>query len=123
MSAIDVLYIAIVLNSRNDDCRVLLSNVFVGEEAIHRGNNFSQRHTRSQLRINHSLQSGREQRGRDSLAAHIGQHNRKAFGGVDGIEEIAANLFAGKISSRQLGEWNFWNRNRHQPLLNRRRNR
>ena len=33
------------------------------------------RHAGGELRINHPLQGGRKQRGRDSLAAHVGQHD------------------------------------------------
>ena len=56
-----------------------------------------QRHPRTQVRINHSLQRGSQQRRRDSLAAHIRQHHRQAFFGVHCIKEVSTNFLTRKI--------------------------
>ena len=81
------------------------------------GHDFGQRHAGGKLRVHHPLQSGGQQRRRNSLAAHICQHHRQSLFGVHRIKEIAADFLAGKIPSPQLRKGDFRNRHRHQPLL------
>src|SRR5678816_3970820 len=72
--------------------------------------------------INHSLQNGRQQRGRYSLPADVAQHYCQTLGSVHSIEEIATDFFTGKVSSSQLCERHFRDADEHQALLDRGRN-
>ena len=118
MPAVDVFQIAVAAQARNDHGRVFLTDVLVGEEAIDRVDDLHQRHAGNQLRVNHALENGSQQRGRDSFAADVGQHYGQALRRVHGFEEIASDFFAGHVASVHPRKRNLGQSHRQQPLLN-----
>ena len=106
VAAVDIFQLSVALDASDDHSRVFFANVFVGEEAIGSGHDFGQGHASGELGINHSLERVGEQGSGHSLSAHVGEHNRKAVFRNDGIEEVAANFFTGKISALDVRERN-----------------
>src|SRR5208282_3431810 len=99
VSAVDVFKIAVAAQASNDHSRVFLTDVLVGEEAIDRVDDLHEWHTGNELRVNHALENGSQQRGRDSFAADVGENDGQTLGRVDGLEEIAADFLAGQVAS------------------------
>ena len=56
-----------------------------------------------QVSVYHALQRGSQQRCRNSLATHIGQHHGQSILRIHRVEEVAANLLAGQISAAHFG--------------------
>jgi hypothetical protein len=73
--------------------------MLVGEEAIDRVDDFREWHARNQLRVDHPLENGSEQRGGHSFAADVGENDGQALRRVYGFEEIAADFLAGMTIS------------------------
>src|ERR1700719_1846475 len=118
MSAVDVFQVAIIAQPGDDHGRVLLTDVFVGEEAVDGIDNFRQGHAGDKLRVDHSLEDGSQQSGGNSLPADIGQHDGESFRRVYGLEKIAADFFAGHVASIDAREWNFGKSDGEETLLN-----
>src|SRR5208283_2963115 len=114
----DVFKIAVAAQASNDHSRVFLTDVLVGEEAIDRVDDLHEWHTGNELRVNHALENGSQQRGRDSFAADVGENDGQTLGRVDGLEEIAADFLAGQVASVHPRKRNFGQGHRQQTLLN-----
>ncbi len=74
VAAVHVFHLPITLKPRNDQGRVFLADMLVGEESVGRSHNLLQGHSGEKLGIDHALKGGSQQRGGNSLAADIGQH-------------------------------------------------
>ena len=99
VAAVYVFHFPITLKPRNDQGRVFLADMLVGEESVGRSHNLLQGHSGEKLGIDHALKGGSQQRGGNSLAADIGQHHGQTLVGVDRVEKVASDFLTGKTSA------------------------
>ncbi len=103
VAAVHVFHFPITLKPRNDQGRVFLADMLVGEESVGRSYNLLQGHSSEKLGMDHALKDGSQQRGGNSLAADIGQHHGQTLVGIDRVEEVApfrrANGTSGMVTS------------------------
>ena len=117
MAAVYILQHTIGIYSGNKHGGVLFANALLREETVQCADGVSQRHTRGQVRIEHSLKSRSQKRGRNSLAADIGDDNGELILRADSIVKIASCFTTGKVACGQPGKRDIGNGNGHQALL------
>ena len=70
------------------------------------------------MRVDHPLENGSQQRGRDSFAADVGENHGQPLGRIDGLEEIASDFLTRHVASVDPRKRNFGQSHRQQTLLN-----
>src|SRR5438876_4418094 len=71
MAAVHIFEVAIATEAGDDHGGIFFADAFAGEEAISSADDLGQGHSRHQLRIDHALQSGGKESGRNSFASYV----------------------------------------------------